>query len=194
LPHAHSVIHIALPEPKTKWDPQNSERNRFIFVGRLTKIKGLDIVIEALAKLKDEKWTLDVVGDGPERKDLESLTEKLGISDRVFFKGYSNQVDNCILDSSCLLFPSYTEGMPLALVRGVQIGIPVIASNIPSVAEIAGSKEGLIPAGDISEWTKAIFDFMVKGEPASTIQKTNISTFRIMIDLNESIYLNLLKG
>jgi len=194
LPHAHSVIHVALPEPKTKWDPQNRERNRFIFVGRLTKIKGLDIVIEALAKLKDEKWTLDVVGDGPERKDLESLTEKLGISDRVFFKGYSNQVDNCILDSSCLLFPSYTEGMPLALVRGVQIGIPVIASNIPSVAEIAGSKEGLIPAGDISEWTKAIFDFMVKGEPASTIQKTNISTFRIMIDLNESIYLNLLKG
>ncbi|HAJ94199.1 MAG TPA: glycosyltransferase, partial [Synergistaceae bacterium] len=53
LPKDHTIVPVALPEPTVKWDSGNRGKNRFIFVGRLTKIKGLDTVIEALGKLRD---------------------------------------------------------------------------------------------------------------------------------------------
>lgn len=191
LPENFTVIPVALPEPTVRWDSTYRSKNRFIFVGRLTKIKGLDTVIEALGKLRDDNWTLDVLGDGPERQALESLTQKLEISDKVIFRGYSDQVDNFMTNSSCLLFPSHTEGMPLTLVRAVQIGIPVIASNISSVSEMTGSTEGLISAGDISGWRDAIMDFIVTGKATTKIPVSSILTLNRMVDMNESIYSNL---
>ena len=191
LPENYTVIPVALPEPTVRWDSRNRSKNRLIFVGRLTKIKGLDTVIEALGKLKNDNWTLDVIGDGPERLELESLTKELGISERVFFRGYSDQVDDFLVNSSCLLFPSHTEGMPLTLARAAQIGIPVIASRIPSVSEMAGSDRGLVPPGDIECWYSAIFDFLSAGR-AVEMPLLNIDSFERMVDSNESVYSDLL--
>lgn len=192
LPENFTVIPVALQEPMVRWDSSNRSKNRFIFVGRLTKIKGLDTVIEALGKLKDDNWTLDVIGDGPERQDLESLTKKLQISDKVIFRGYSDQVDYFLANSSCLLFPSHTEGMPLTLARAVQIGIPVIASDIPSVVEILGTEVGLLQPGDVKAWSFSIRNFINTRKPEISFSCSSISTFKKMADANESIYKDLI--
>lgn len=184
------VVLNGLDEPKYLWSEKTEEKLKFLFVGRLSPVKGLHDALRALPK--DIPWTLDVLGDGPQRQELESLTKELGISERVFFRGYSDNVDYYMAKSSCLLFPSYTEGMPLTLARAAQIGIPVIASSIPSVSEMAGSDRGLVPPGDIECWQKAILAFISTGRSNIQIPISNIPTLKNMADHNELLYLDLI--
>lgn len=186
------VVLNGLDEPTYLWSEKTEKKFKFLFVGRLSPVKGLQDALRALPK--DLLWTLDVLGDGPQRQELESLTKELGISERVFFRGYSDKVDYYMANSSCLLFPSYTEGMPLTLARAVQIGIPVIASDIPSVTEMAGSKEGLVPPGDIPQWHAAIKDFISTGKTKIMIPVSNIPTLKKMIDSDEAVYRELINS
>ncbi len=187
LPKDHSVVPAALPEPTIRWDPQSRYKNKFIFVGRLTKIKGLSTVIQAFGGMEEKNWTLDVIGDGVERKELEEMAKELGIESNINFCGYSDDIDNLMSRSSCLLFPSFIEGYGLVLARAVQVGIPTIASNIPSVSEIAGSSKGLLPPGDVNEWRRAIINFISSGKTEVMIPASNIPTLKKMVDSNEAI-------
>ena len=191
LPHAHSVIPVALPDPTIKWDPQNRDKNKFIFVGRLTKIKGLSTVIEAFGKIDQKNWILDVIGDGPERKELEKITRELKLENNIKFYGYRDDIDEQMSRSSCLLFPSLSEGYGLVLARAVQIGLPVIASNIPPVSEMAGSYKGLVDPGDIEGWRKAILAFILTGRSGVQIPISNIPRLKKMVDHNELLYFDL---
>lgn len=191
LPVNFTVISVALPEPTVRWDSTYRSKNRFIFVGRLTKIKGLDTVIEALGKLKNDNWTLDVLGDGPEKEELEKRSYVLGLSDKITFHGYSEEADSLMSRSSCLLFPSHCEGYGLVPARAAQIGLPVIASNIPTVLKMAGSNKCLVDPGDVQGWHSAIFDFMSTGR-AVEMPVSDINSFERMVDSNESVYTDLL--
>ncbi len=191
LPVNFAVIPVALTEPTVRWDSRNRSKNRFIFVGRLTKIKGLDTVIEALGKLNDGNWTLDVLGDGPEKEELEKRADVLGLSDKITFHGYSEEADSLMSRSSCLLFPSHCEGYGLVPARAAQIGLPVIASNIPTVLKMAGSNKYLVDPGDVQGWQSAIFDFISTGR-AVEMPVLNIHSFERMVDSNESVYTDLL--
>ncbi len=186
------VILNGLAAPSNYWSDNGWKITKFLFVGRLSPVKGLHDLLRALPA--DLPWTLDVLGEGPQMKELESIAIEREISDRVFFRGYSDRVDDYMADSSCLLFPSYTEGMPLTLARAVQIGIPVIASNIPSVSEMAGSEEGLVPPGDIEGWCSAITDFISSGKVKARIPLSNIPTLKKMVDSDEEIYAELIRS
>jgi len=180
------VIVNGLDEPKYKWTRPQEPPVKFLFVGRLSPVKGLQDALKAMPKELD--WTLDVLGDGPMRKELEELSVSLGLSDRVKFHGYSDQADKYMAESSCLLFPSYTEGMPLTLARAVQIGIPVIASDIPPVAEIAGSEEGLLEPGGENSWSRAISFFITTKTADAYFPVANVPTLAAMADAVENIY------
>ncbi|MDD3673452.1 MAG: glycosyltransferase, partial [Synergistaceae bacterium] len=107
-------------------------------------------------KLKDENWVLNVLGDGPERKKLEGQATALGIEDKIIFHGYSEEADKFMARSSCLLFPSLSEGYGLVLARALQIGLPVIASNIEQVKKILGSTENMPYPCDVDSWAEEI--------------------------------------
>jgi len=129
---------------------------RFLFVGRLTKRKGLHIVLEALGKLSRNDWTLDVVGDGPQRAELEEQAQQLSLTDKVLFHGFQDNPDVWMSKCSCFLFPSLEEGMGLTLMRAVQMGVPALASDIPPVRELLlNSTLPLIPP-TVSEWRKVL--------------------------------------
>ncbi len=57
------------------------------FVGRLTGLKNVALLIEALSEIQEEKWTLEIVGDGEERANLEKLSTSLSVNNRVVFHG-----------------------------------------------------------------------------------------------------------
>lgn len=63
-------------------------KGRILFVGRLEPMKGIDVLFQALGKLKDESWELNIVGDGSQKEILTKLSQDLGIAQRVHFKGY----------------------------------------------------------------------------------------------------------
>lgn len=130
---------VATTEPGTR---------EAIFVGRLYREKGADLAIEAAAK-----WgiAMRIVGEGPERPNLESLAQRLG-SD-VSFVGHlhAEQVQEHLSRASVLVVPSRRrEGLPLVVLEGLAAGIPVVVS--PLVARTLGSPlpSGVIAMTDIT--------------------------------------------
>lgn len=180
------VILNGLTEPDVSWSRPEGEITRFLFVGRLSRVKGLQDVLTALPATG--AWSLDVLGDGPMRDELERLAAAVRPASRIAFHGYAEYgvCDDYMSKSSCLLFPSYNEGMPLTLARAVQIGIPIVASDIAPVAEMCATPELLIPAGDAQRWRAAISGFL--GGNYLLPRWKEVPTLRNQVDAVEKIY------
>jgi len=108
-----------------------------VTVGRLAFWKGMDGIIRALTDLPDVR--LVVVGDGPEGASLRLLATSLGVANRVFFAGrvpaenvgaYTRAADLFVLNSTLV------EGMPIAVLEAMALGVPVIATAVGGTPEV----------------------------------------------------------
>ena len=104
-----------------------------IFVGRLSRAKRCDLILKAFVEvLKTTKARLLIVGDGVERKNLEKLTNTLGIGDNVYFMGFQSNPYPYIAQSRVLVLASAFEGFPTVIVEAMFLGVPVVSSDCPS--------------------------------------------------------------
>ncbi len=181
------VIRNGMPVINGKWQGSSGEQVKFLFVGRLTQIKGVQDILMALSSVSGN-WQLAVLGDGPWREKLESMTRELKLEDRVRFHGFRDDPDSWMEQSDCLLFPSYIEGMPLTLARAVQIGMPVIASDIEPVCEMALDKTGLLKPGDVAAWKNAIENFIATKQTVAVFHKDIIPSVAQMADEVQTVY------
>ena len=190
LPSRTVIVPNGVQKPSLLWEGTTfPDDPRFLFVGRLTRLKGLDIALKALEGLKDRKWTLDVVGDGPQRAELENLTAELGLQDRVAFHGFRDDVETWMAHSSCLLFPSYHEGMGLVVLEALSMGLPVLASDLEPLRPFADGP--LIPPGEVDAWRKAIQKILEGGE-ASPLSKNGLPSFAETTRKTEAFYREVL--
>lgn len=163
LPHESVVLYNGLSEIKHRWHNADSPIPTFLCVGRLTRLKGIDALIETFAMLLKNgysNWRLILVGDGPLRQELENKCQMLQMQELVHFAGYQENVVAELLNCSCYLLPSLSEGMGLTLIQGAKMGVPIFASNIPAVREIALTPEKLIEPGSVSAWYKTLSQFL----------------------------------
>lgn len=190
LPDNNIVIPNGITFPEFHHKDFTHDEMRFLIAGRLTRLKGVDTALNALAGLKGYEWTLDIVGEGSERGSLEALSESLGISERVKFHGDKSkrEVEKFMAQSSCMLFTSHSEGAGLVVYEALSAGLPVIASDIEALREIA--VDGLVMAGDAEGWRNAIERFILTGE-ASRLD-ANIFTLDDMTLQTEKYYANTL--
>jgi len=114
---------------------------RLFFHGRLVYQKGLDLLLAALGRLPDADFELHLVGDGPQRPELEEAAATLGIGGRVIFHGWLHRPElaRTLRGMDLFVFPSRDEGMPNAVLEAMASGLPVVASAI------AGSEELVLP-------------------------------------------------
>lgn len=107
-------------------------------IGRLTRIKGQDILLRAIAHIHRSNRTLKVVviGEGPERTRLQELAITLGIENATIFAGHRNDVYDCINAIDIFVLPSLHEGLPMVLLEAMALGSPVIASRVGGVPEV----------------------------------------------------------
>ena len=129
-------------------------------VGRLTPVKGQEVLIRAASELirRREKIFLVLLGDGELRRDLEELSLRLGIAEYVRFLGWRPDVARVMAACDIFCLPSLNEGMGKVLVEAMAMGTPIIASSIGGISNIVRSGENgiLVPAGDEAAWAEAI--------------------------------------
>ncbi|GAC1416697.1 MAG: glycosyltransferase [Acidobacteriaceae bacterium] len=131
-----------------------------LFVGRLAAIKNLETLIRAFAHASAElpNMRLWIVGDGPVRPALESLTAELGQSDRIHFWGQRMDTAAFFSAADCFVMSSVSEGLPMSLLQAMSLGIPAITTDVGGMAEVlALAQSGLLaPVGDHAAYADAI--------------------------------------
>ena len=111
---------------------------------RFDAVKRLDLLLRALASLPGA--TLVLIGDGPEAGALRALAERLGLSARVRFAGEVVDAARLFRAFDVFAAPSRKEGLPLAVVEAMALGLPVVASDIAAHRETLGPSAGLVEA------------------------------------------------
>lgn len=104
-----------------------------IAVGRLSLQKNFQSLLRAWAIVAEsvKDWKLVILGEGPERKKLESLVDLLGINESVLLKGYSNEVDKELEHASIFVLSSIYEGFGLVILEAMSKGLPVVSYTCP---------------------------------------------------------------
>lgn len=188
------VIHNGLSSLNVKRNACGSQDVlHFLFVGRLVEYKGVQDILNAMPQ-SDKRWVFDIVGDGPYCDQLRQLAASRGIDKQVVFHGYSDCIDDFLSTTSCALFPSHDEGFGLVLGRAIQMGTPVIATNIEATRELIGTSDGLIEPGDIDGWNIAIKQFMTTRYSKITNMKIHVTTISDMVNEIEKVYNNVVKN
>jgi colanic acid/amylovoran biosynthesis glycosyltransferase len=133
--------------------------NQLLFVGRVAAVKGLSILLEAVAKLEGGV-TLNIAGDGPDRALLEEKVRALNISSRVKFLGYQSQeqVRKLLKQTDLFVMSSFAEGVPVVLMEAMAAGVPVVATRIAGIPELVhdGHSGLLVSPGDVNGMTVAV--------------------------------------
>lgn len=119
-----------------KSDIKRSDSCTVLFVGSLTKRKGIKYLLMAIAEIKDAR--LIIVGDGPERDNLIRLAENLRIKDRVTFAGSVSheKLPTYYSHASVFVLPSIREAFPLSILEAMACNLPVIATNTSGMPEV----------------------------------------------------------
>jgi glycosyltransferase involved in cell wall biosynthesis len=129
-------------------------------IGRLSPDKGQALLLHALSDLNESGSDLGLVilGEGPERKTLERLIDRLQLQDRVRLPGFRSAARDYLPEFGLFALPSFTEGLPITLLETMQCGTPIVASRVGGIPELLdGGQAGLlIEPGDAAGLTAAI--------------------------------------
>lgn len=113
------------------------DKTLIVSVGDLTKRKNHKIVIEALADLKELEFKYVICGKGVEESNLKAIVKKLNMEDRVIFLGYRTDIKEILRVADVFVFPSLWEGLGIAGIEAMAMGVPVIASNRHGIKDYA---------------------------------------------------------
>lgn len=130
-------------------------------VGRLSCEKGVDLMLEAWARVVADHpgWRLHVYGDGPEGDELREQAAAAGLSGSVEFRGVVDDVEEALVEASIFALPSRDEGFPMSVLEAMAYGLPSVAFDCaPGVrALLGGERRGLlVRPGDIAAFARAL--------------------------------------
>ncbi len=117
------------------------------WVGRMHAAKDLGNLIDAyeiMLTMADSTHALILVGDGDDRAFAETLVQKKGLSERVFFLGERVDIPDLMRNFSFYISSSKTEGVPLVILEAMSTGLPCVATRVGGVAEVVTQGTGLL--------------------------------------------------
>jgi len=168
------------------------ETFQILCVGRLVSTKGQRILIEAVAQLQGSghKLKLQLVGDGPDRVDLEMLVHERGLSATVAFAGIVNQenIRACYQNADVFALASFAEGIPVVLMEAMAMEIPCVATRINGIPELIEDRvNGLLVApSDVDGMAAAIESLMSSAELRESLGKAGRQRVQQEYELSKS--------
>jgi len=157
--------HVEGITPKEDYAAQDEVR--LLYVGRLEKHKGLDVLLPALAKLTSAlKWKLRLVGDGPEWPAIAAQAARFALIDRIELCGWQgwNTLPEMYRNADIFVLPSHADDMPAALLEAMATGLPVVATRVAGAGEavLHGQTGMLTTPGDSDALADALTGLMVE--------------------------------
>jgi glycosyltransferase involved in cell wall biosynthesis len=140
-------------------------------VARLTKEKNITLALQAFAKVlpQSKGAGLVVVGDGPERAQLEDLAKRLKIFENVAFVGWQEQMASYYQTSTIFLQTSDFEGYGLALVEAGLAGLPAVSTPVGLAKELEAQKDLLVAEPSPEALSRAVLDLLAMPEQAKAM-------------------------
>jgi glycosyltransferase involved in cell wall biosynthesis len=139
-----------------------------VTVARLDAVKNQPMMLQSTRALIDQgyKIRLLLVGDGPERENLEAITQQLNLNNAVIFTGFQSKPADYLSLMDIFFLPSFTEGTSMTLLEAMSLGIPTVATRVGGTPEIVEDKETgfLIESNDQEAFTRAIKNLMNQPE------------------------------
>jgi colanic acid/amylovoran biosynthesis glycosyltransferase len=138
-------------DPTPTFATMESHALRLVCTGRMVAAKGHRILLETLASLVIEgvEFSCTLIGDGPERPALESLCRHLGIAEHVRFLGAMAHQPTLfeVAKSEVFVLASFAEGLPVALMEAMALGVPCVSTTIAAIPELIHDQENglLVP-------------------------------------------------
>lgn len=177
-----------------------------ITVANLVEVKGVEVLIKAIKALDDVTIKLTILGnkDNEYGRSLEKMCETFGMEKQVTFLGKKSDVRPYILDSDLYVIPTLDqgrkEGMPMALVEAMAMGIPVLGSDISGINYVLKDFPDLLfKAGDAKELAKKIIEIKRQSKKDRNIlgdRLRNYCTENLTVEkfvtAHEKLYLQLL--
>lgn len=164
---------IAVPESDDESGKLPPEVERFVqagptiaAVGRLSREKGFDVLLDALARVRSNgvPARLVIAGEGDERSALEQQARHLGLTDSIMLPGYIQSMGQRLNQFAFLCMPSRTEGLPIVMLEALLSGIPVVATSVGEVPAVLEHCQGgrAVPPDDAESLAAAISEALLR--------------------------------
>ncbi|OGY22733.1 MAG: hypothetical protein A2126_04845 [Candidatus Woykebacteria bacterium GWB1_45_5] len=146
-----------------------AKKKILLYVGRLGQEKSIDFLLEVFKEIfeKEKDVYLVLIGDGPERKNLEQLAKKLKIADETIFTGFidSKKIPKVYADGDIFVYSSKTETQGLVVVEALVSGLPVVALNDPAFQGVVeNGKNGFLVSENSAEFANKIRQLLADKE------------------------------
>jgi glycosyltransferase involved in cell wall biosynthesis len=170
-------------------------------VGRLIPIKDASLLLEALQRIADLEWQAILVGDGPERGNLEQQIEGTPIQDRVLFAGGRDRAGDLFPAFDLYVLSSRSEGTPMVLFEAMAAHVPVVATAVGGVPDVMGPQGALLtPPRDPEALAGALRASLM--DPAAAQARAAAAHSRLTavysparwLDQHDSVYRKLIPG
>ncbi|HET8574371.1 MAG TPA: N-acetyl-alpha-D-glucosaminyl L-malate synthase BshA [Edaphocola sp.] len=168
-------------------------------VSNFRKVKRVEDVIKMFQKVHEQiPCRLLMIGDGPERQQVEDLCHKLGICSDIRFLGKQEQMEEILSIADLFVLPSQSESFGLAALEAMACGVPVISTNVGGLPEINinGETGFLSPLGDVEDMAKNALTILKDDAALKSFKKaaiTNSKRFSIekIVPMYEQLYLQV---
>jgi glycosyltransferase involved in cell wall biosynthesis len=114
------------------------------WIGRMSREKGPDILVEALPALRDLAIHITFIGDGAERRTLERKVRELGLESSVSWRCEVPRAARLLQAFDLLVNSSRTEGTPITLFEAMHAGVPIVATSVGGVPDVVSSSEAIL--------------------------------------------------
>ncbi|SDL75505.1 glycosyltransferase [Microbacterium azadirachtae] len=188
------VIPVSCGIDRTQYSPVIGprEKNRIVFVGRLTAEKQVDVILKAMTKLDPALGvTFDIVGGGDQRKQLEALAQQLGLGGRVTFHGRTTDAELRALLSRASLFviASIAELQSIATMEAMASALPIVAADAVALPHLVHDGENgyLFEPGNVNELAARLTDVLT-ADPAEYERMQRASLDGVAVhDINRTL-------
>jgi len=164
-----------------------------LFVGYLDTFKGIFDIIDAFGEIKQthDNIKLMIIGNGPKKHELENRVLALDLKNSVIFTGKlkPDEIHSYYQAADIFTLPSYTEGLPLAVLEAMSCGIPVIASNVGGIPEIIKNNENgfLIPPKNKKILKNNLIILIDNARLREKFRRNSIEIIKDKFDINKKI-------